>query len=312
MGALVGIGECMVELWADQPLAEARTFQRSYGGDVLNSLVAAARLGATARFITRVGNDAWTPALMSAWQSEGVEVQATQADTSNGLYFISLLPGGEREFAYYRRGSAASTIEPSDLAPTWHDGASMLLVSGITQAISATVRATTLAAAQQAREHGLGVAFDPNFRPRLWSVSDAQAALHEILPHITILLPSLGDETEALWETSDPHALIETAWEHGVAFVAAKAGPNGVWLGERGSGEIVQIPALQNLPAVDTTAAGDAFNGGFLARLLAGDELRHAARDGVIMAGLTITRRGAVAALPNAAEVAQFRAQIAL
>ena len=136
MPDIISLGECMVELHSEEPIARAGSFHKAYGGDALNTLVAAARLGAGTGFVTRVGDDPFAPFLLEAWRAEGIDVShARLVEGFNGLYFISLLPGGEREFTYYRHGSAASTMTPADLDPAYIGGARVLHVSGISQAI---------------------------------------------------------------------------------------------------------------------------------------------------------------------------------
>ena len=188
---LIGLGECLVELLAEQPLGEAPVLKRSYGGDTLNSLIGAVRAGGRAGFITRVGNDPFGPGLLAAWADEGLDLTcAPLVDGENGVYFISLLPGGEREFTYRRAGSAASTIGPDDIRPDYIASAHTLLLSGIMQAISERAQAATRHAAKLAQEAGTRVAFDPNFRPKLWAarggLDAARAAFQDILPDVDV------------------------------------------------------------------------------------------------------------------------------
>src|SRR3972149_1098464 len=124
MPDIISLGECMVELHSEEPIARADSFHKAYGGDTLNTLVAAPRLGPGTGFVTRVGDDPFAPFLLEAWRAEGIDVShARLVEGFNGLYLISLLPGGEREFTYYRNGSAASTMTPADLDPSYLGGA---------------------------------------------------------------------------------------------------------------------------------------------------------------------------------------------
>ena len=212
---ICGIGECMIEFCALEPLGIAKTMQRSYGGDVLNALVAAQRLGSKSAFITRVGNDPFGLALMHAWQAEGINIdQVSLVDGQNGVYFISLQENGEREFSYYRTNSAASQITPADLKPKVIASSSMLLISGITQAISQSAQSTTLQAARIAREAGNTVVFDPNYRPKLWEarggIQVAREAYQELIPYVDILLPSNPADLDLLEQTNlAPRKVLE-------------------------------------------------------------------------------------------------------
>ena len=111
---LLGLGECMVELCADGPLGSAPCLRRSFGDDVLNTLVAAARLGGRCGFISRVADDPFGPAMRQAWLAEGVDLShAPLVRGDNGVYFISVADNGEREFSYRRRDSPTAQFMPS-------------------------------------------------------------------------------------------------------------------------------------------------------------------------------------------------------
>ncbi len=284
-------------------MATTPSFHKAYGGDTLNVLVAASRLGSSTGYITRVGNDPLAPYLLESWRGEGIDVsQVKLVDGFNGLYFISLLPAGQREFTYYRRGSAASTMEPADLDPDYIGAASVLHVSGISQAISPSCRQTVLAAARIARERDVLVSYDPNLRLKLWpSLAEAQAALAELLPYTDIVLPSAPEETEALLEAASPQEAVERLWQAGVRTVAIKLGHEGCLVGS--AGRLMTLPPFMPTDVVDTTGAGDAFDGAFLHGLASGLNASDAAGLAVIAAGLSLRGRGAIAGLPGREEV---------
>jgi 2-dehydro-3-deoxygluconokinase len=288
----------MVELYSEEPIARAGSFRKAYGGDTLNTLVAAARLGASTGYVTRVGDDPFAPFLLEAWRAEGIEVsQARLVEGFNGLYFISLLPGGEREFTYYRRGSAASTMTPGDLDPAYIGSARVLHVSGISQAISPSCRETVLAAVRLAREQGVLISYDPNLRRKLWpSLAEARAAMHEVLPFADIVLPSAPEEMTELLEARTPEEGVERLWAAGVGTVAAKLSEKGCLLGY--DGRLVAIPPFVPEAVVDATGAGDAFDGAFLHGLVSGLSPEEAARLAVVCAGLSLRSRGAIGGLP--------------
>lgn len=299
---IVAIGECMVELFSAERLSIATSFQKSYGGDALNLLVAASRLGSQTGFITKVGDDPFAAYLLQSWRAEGIDTSEVKVVPGfNGLYFVSLLSGGEREFTYYRKGSAASTMSPEDLNGDALRQCKLLHVSGITQAISPTCRATVLEAVRLAKAGGALVSYDPNLRLRLWSLEEAREGLEEVLPYIDIILPSAPGETESLVAKPSPHEAIAYFWERGIKVVAVKLGAWGCVVGAEGA--ISVIPAVAPRGVQDTTGAGDAFNGGFLHGLIAGLSPSDAAKIGVVVSGLKVAGRGAVASLPTKREV---------
>jgi 2-dehydro-3-deoxygluconokinase len=280
---LVGIGECMVEFHAAEPLATATQFRKGYGGDVLNALVSAARQGARTAFVTRVGDDPFGPGLRAAWAGEGIDVaHAPLTPGENGVYFISLDARGERSFTYRRAGSAASHLSPTDIDEACIASARCVLLSGITQAISPSARAATLAAAQLARRHGVTVAYDPNYRPRLWAdLETARAACAEMLPFVDILLPSMPADADVLPEV--PHELVP--------HVVVKHGEEGceVWVDDTRT----VVPAVA-ATVVDTTGAGDAWNGAYLSAVLRGEAPVEAAAVANRVAAAKLAYRGAV------------------
>jgi 2-dehydro-3-deoxygluconokinase len=300
--AILSLGECMVELFSGGPIARAASFHKAYGGDSLNTLVAAARLGTSTGYITRLGDDPFASFLLEGWRAEGIDTShARLVEGFNGLYFISLLPGGEREFTYYRRGSAASTMTPADLDAAYIGGARVLHVSGISQAISPSCRETVVAAVRLAREQGVLVSYDPNLRRKLWpSLAEARAAVQEVLPFADIVLPSAPEEIAELLEVRTPEEGVESLWRAGVGTVAVKLGDKGCLLGH--DGRLVAVPPFVPETAVDATGAGDAFDGAFLHGLVSGLSPEEAARLAVVCAALSLRKRGALGGLPHREE----------
>ena len=114
------------------------TYVRGFGGDTSNMAIAAARLGARAGYVSRVGDDAFGRSLLRLWADEGVDTRGVTTDPAapTGVYFVTHGPAGH-EFSYLRAGSAASRMEPATLPVDVIRGARVLHVSGISQAISA-------------------------------------------------------------------------------------------------------------------------------------------------------------------------------
>ena len=302
MPDILSLGECMVEFFAEEPLAEADTVEKAFAGDALNLLAAASRLGSSCGFLSRVGNDPFQPFLLNGWQSLGIDTShVKRVEGRNGIYFISTYGHGEREFTYYRAGSAPSTMTPDDIDPDYIAQARVLHVSGITLAISESARATALAAARIANEAQVCVSFDPNFRPALWPAEAARAAAEELLPHVDIALPSGPEESEQLFGLASAEETADYLRGFGAYAVAVKLGEGGVYLSTADGKR--HVPALPVPRVADTTGAGDAFDGAFLHGLVRNMPPLEAARLGVAMAGLKVRGRGAIASLPGKDEV---------
>jgi 2-dehydro-3-deoxygluconokinase len=298
---LVAVGECMVELFSEDrvPLDQAELFRCTFGGDALQAALAAANLGTHSALATVAGDDPFADRLVSWVRERGIDPsRVVRRPGFTGLYLISLDAAGERSFVYYRKGSAASTLGEDDVA--WPEPPGAVLISGITQAISATSRRAALAAARRSREGGALVAYDVNYRHRLWDPDDARAGFEEVVRFVDVVRISAPEEILLVAGTEDPVA----------AAIALRAGgPRIVLVGCGAGGAVVAFDrVVERIPAppvdaIDSTGAGDALTGGFLHGLLEGMDPVAAARLGVAAGSLAVTRRGGAVAMPPGDEV---------
>ena len=297
MPDLISIGECMIELFSEEPIEEADAFTRSLAGDSFNICVAAQRLGTSSGYITRLGDDPFAAYLLNTWNSLGIDTsQIRTVEGFNAVHFVALMPDGNREFVYYRSGSAPTTLEPDDLDPDYIGSAKILHCSGIAQAISESARATVLRAAQIAKERGLKVSYDPNYRHQLWSHAEMQAAASELMPYVDYFLPNSSDDARALIGSDDPYLMARHYRDLGVPVVAVTRAEDGAVIGFED--KVVDVPPYSPGGPIDTTAAGDAFNGAFIHGLLNGMSIEDAGQLGTITAGLKLRQRGAIAGMP--------------
>lgn len=309
---LVALGEAMVEF--NQTVPGQPQYLQGFGGDTSNAVIAAARAGARTAYLTRVGDDAFGRELMALWRREGVDASGVSvaAGESTGIYFVTHGPSGH-EFTYRRAGSAAALMTPQwlrDTAETVIASSHWLHVSGISLAISASARDTTLAAMRHARLVGTQVSLDTNLRLRLWTLEDARAAVAEAARHADLFLPSLEDAVP-LSGVDDPSAILR--WAHGLGprRVVLKMGARGVLASDAAAGAAAPAPLSlpsHMVPAVDATGAGDCFAGNLIARLCAGDSLAVALRYANAAAACSVRGHGAVAPLPYPGEVAALLA----
>lgn len=302
MPDIISIGECMIELFAEEPIETADTFTRSLAGDSFNICVVAQRLGTSTGYVTRLGDDPFADYLLGTFRSMGIDTSGvTRVQGFNAVHFVAQLPSGDRDFIYYRSGSAPSTLEPSDLDEDYIGSARVLHCSGVAQAISESARATVLRAAQVAKEKGIKVSYDPNYRHQLWSPEDLREAASELVPYVDYLLPNVPDDSRALMDTEDPYAVVNHYRGLGVPVVAVTRGEQGALIGCNEG--VFEIPPYIPDAVVDTTAAGDAFNGAFIHGLLNGMSVAEAGRLGTVTAGLKLRGRGALGGMPTLEEV---------
>lgn len=297
MTDLVCIGEPMLE-FNQQPVGPdgKRLYLEGFGGDTSNAAIAAARAGASVAYLTALGQDAPGDRFIALWRQEGVETRFVRRAASNptAVYFVTHGPNGHA-FFYHRSNSAASTLAPGDIPEALIAGARMLYASGISQAISASAADAVFHAISLARANGVKIAYDTNYRARLWPAARAAAVIHAAIGQADIALPGL-DDAAALTGLTDPDAVADFYLRLGPPVVVLKMGESGVLLATPQSR--VRIPAFPCKP-VDATGAGDSFCGNFLARTLAGDAPETAARYAAVAAALKCEGYGAVAPLPR-------------
>lgn len=302
---IIALGECMIELLSDEPLDIAITFSKSYAGDTLNMLNMATKLGTSCGYVTRLATDPFADYLMDEWRRTGIDTTAVRRVPGfTGMHFISLLPDGDREFLFYRKGSAASTMTPDDLDHEYIAGAKVLHVSGILQAVSHSCRETVLHAVQSAKRQGVLVSYDTNLRANMWSAAEAREAMDEILPFVDYVFPSHPEETDALIGALDPRGVIDYFLQKGASTVAVSQGKNGATAGTS-TGAFSADPIIPR-GVTDTAGAGDAFVGGFLHSLLQGKGADDGLRWGIASAGLKVAARGAIVGQPSRADVEQL------
>lgn len=292
---IVVIGEAMLEL-----TRKGDGWRMGYGGDTLNTVIHLARAGHDAAYLTALGDDPFSRDMREKWAAEGLDCSMvlTHPTRQAGLYAISTDASGERSFTYWRDSSAAREMfalpgMANALARAEH--ADLFVFSLITLAIiPRDARSELLALTRRVRERGGTVAFDGNYRPRLWaSVGDALAARDAAIACADIGLPTLEDE--ALLNSS-PSVLREDEvaahWQAlGCKEVIVKLGARGCRLPD---GTVLAPP--ETFEPVDTSGAGDAFNAGYLSARLGGAAINDAARTGHTLAGWTIMRPGAIPA----------------
>lgn len=299
---LVALGEALVEFNQTQP--GQPQYLQGFGGDTSNASIAAARAGARVAYLSRLGADTFGDALAGLWAHEGVDASAVERDAQHptGLYFVTHGPQGHA-FSYLRAGSAASCMTPQWLhaqAAGMLQRCRVLLVSGISLAISPQACDTTLEAMQLARAAGAHVALDPNLRLKLWPLERARACIAHAVTLCDIFLPGV-DDMQALEGLSEPEAIADWGHARGARLVVVKMGRDGVLLSEK-DGLRQRVPG-RVVQAVDATGAGDCFDGNFLARLALGDAPVAAVRYANAAASLAVQGYGAVAPLPTAAAV---------
>jgi 2-dehydro-3-deoxygluconokinase len=304
---IVSLGEAMVEFNQTSAVHDAeagRMYLQGFGGDTSNFAIAAARQGASVAYLSSLGDDPYAKMLRDLWDKEGVnhEGVTTQADAFTAIYFVNH-DGQGHHFSFFRKGSAASLMNPATLPLEIIKKAKALHLSGITLAISPSACDTAYAAMAVAREAGVLVTFDTNLRLKLWSMDRARAVMNDVIGRCDICLPSFEDVV-AITGKTDPDDLVDHCLQLGAKVVALKLGDKGALVADTRQRHLI---APHPCRAVDATGAGDTFGGAFVYRLLEGDTLEQAGCYAAVAAALSTEGYGAVAPIPQAAQVLQAR-----
>jgi 2-dehydro-3-deoxygluconokinase len=291
---MIALGEAMIEFSGD----DERGWHRGLAGDTFNTLwYARALLDPTewnVAYFTRVGIDRYSDELVRFLEASGCGTGYVQRDPARqlGLYLIALADG-ERSFTYWRETSAARRLaDDAVLLRAALEAADVIYFSGITLAILPSEgRELLIRLVAEATERGALTAFDPNIRTALWPDSVAmREAMTRAASASTVVLPSFSDEAAAFGDGT-PAATAARYSAAGPREVVVKDGAADtiVFAGGRTVGVTPQPVAV-----VDTTGAGDSFNGAYLAARLNGLAPEAAAREGQRVAGIVVGRQGAI------------------
>jgi 2-dehydro-3-deoxygluconokinase len=284
----------------------------AYGGDSLNTALYLARLTGGAidvKYVTAMGTDTLSEAMMSSWRAEGIDTSLILRDSTRlpGLYLIQVAEGGERSFLYWRSESAARYLlrhAAFDRVAVELAEADLIYVSGISLAIlPAEDRTRMLELLVRLAGRGIPIALDSNYRASLWPSADlARSALTTLMPSTRLMFATFDDE-KCLWGDDTPEMTRRRLHAAKVPMVAIKLGAAGCLYSDGMAA--AKVPAAP-IAAVDTTAAGDAFNAGFLAGWLADRTPEECCRAGNTLAGAVIQHHGAIipaAAAPSLSEL---------
>lgn len=284
-------------------LATARIDTGGAEGNVAIGLV---RLGASATWLGRVGDDAFGRRVAGDLRSEGVTVRAiVDPDASTGLMLKTTPRAGATVVDYHRRGSAGSRLAPADLEHVGVEEHRILHVTGITLGLSATARATVLEAVRRAKGAGALVSFAVNHRAKIWSAAEAAPHYLEVAAQADILFASDDEARLLVPDVAAGSGTDATALAHGLA--ALGAAETIVTRGPLGAvavidGEAIAVDAVP-VPVADTVGAGDAFAAGYLAERLAGAPPAHRLRTAALAGAFACTHPGDWQGLPRRADL---------
>lgn len=296
MGHIVVVGSINMDLVVRAPHLPqpgetilGRDFKTFPGGKGANQAVAASRLGGHVKMIGRVGNDAFGAELLRTLQNDRVDTTFVHCDAAapSGVALITVEDAGQNTIVVASGANGQVTPAEVDAAEAAFDGAAVLLLQ------LEIPLATVLRAIEVAKKHRVRVLLNP---------APSQPLDAPLLSLVDYLVPN---QIELAWLTNaaavpDGVAQLQAL---GVKHVVVTLGGDGVAVFE---GEETYRLAAHPVNVVDTTAAGDAFVGGFAVAVVEGKSTREAAEWGNAAGALAVTRAGAQPSLPTRAELAEF------
>ena len=276
-----------------------KSFVLGPGGKGSNQAVAASMAGGKTHFITRLGDDAFAEIAQATWKKAGVHPEITvDPDSYTGAAYIFIEDATGNNAIIVSPG-AAGRVSPADV------DANKLLIE------SASIFVTQLEQPIPAAHHALQIARSAGVTTIL---NPAPAALlsDAILALCDYITPN---ETEAEALTGLPVTTIAQAEAAADALLAKGVGTVIITLGSNGAlyrdrTRSVHVPVISAGPVVETTGAGDAFNGGFAVALSEGQNVTDAVRFGCATAGISVTRAGTAPSMPSRAEIDALLARV--
>ena len=271
MPELLTFGETMVSMTPTELgyLRYVEGYRARIAGAESNVAIGVTRLGHSAAFLTALGDDALGELVLSELRREGVDTSGVVRDPEHrtGVMFKERVAPRETNVFYYRENSAASRMTDALVSDELLKSARHLHMTGITPALSENCREACVSLMKRAKDFGLTVSLDPNFRRKLWTPEQAREAMTRMLPYVDILLPGL-DECALLFGTDTLEASVEAIRKAGIPLAAIKLGRDGcaVVTAEK----MTILPPYPMDDVVETVGAGDAFASGFLSGFLEG------------------------------------------
>ena len=292
MTQAICIGECMVEL---RPVEDGH-LRRGFAGDAYNTAIYLKRSApdVDVAFLTATGDESLSDAMVATWRSEGISDQLVFRIPGErpALYLIETNAKGDRKFHYWRSETPAKEWLRLLLAAGGAevlDKAELVYVSGISLAILSF--ADRQAAIELLGSLKTKVAFDPNIRPALWKTMDeAKHSFEEMVKISSIVLPSRQDY-QLMYGMDDPDEQIRFTATLTDGEIALTCDEDGCRL--RVGDEVIAMPT-NAVKVVDTSGAGDSFNGAYLAARLHGKDPVEAAKAGLAMAAKVVAQPGAI------------------
>lgn len=312
MSEVVTIGEPLVLFAAsddfeiDKELSDVNKFQKFLAGAEVNVCVGLSRLGHTTQYITKIGEDPFGTFIMNSLSKEniGTSYIGSTSEFFTGFQLKSKVSCGDPKIFYFRKNSAASHFDVSDLDNVDFKGVKYVHLSGIFPALSNSSRKAFYMLINKAKENGAGTVFDPNLRPQLWkSKEEMISTINDIAFKCDIVMPGLG-EGQLLTGFDKAEDIADFYLKSGVKLVIVKQGAEGALVKSKEDAYVV--PGYRVEKIVDTVGAGDGFAAGVISGLLEGLSIKASVKRGNAIGALAIMSPGDNDGYPTTEQLKNF------
>jgi len=292
-------GECMIELMTASEDKLSKTLKQSFAGDVFNTAVYLKRTFSDIKvhLVTAVGKDNFSQDMIQYFKSEDISTDLVfQSETKiPGLYSIQLDDVGERSFTYWRNDSAARQVmqDIDENAMKVLSEGDMFFFSGISLAvIEPEARTAFWNMIDQLKSADVNIVFDPNYRARMWDTPEhAKEQFEQAFSYADTLLPGV-DDFEQLYGLTTSEAVYDFCKPYQFDELIIKNGEAGIFCYIDDLAYQFFITPVEHV--VDTTSAGDSFNGVYLGARINGSSLSEAIELASKSAAFVIQHHGAI------------------
>lgn len=309
---VTALGEILIDFTpCGKSAAGQRIFEQNPGGAPANVLTCLSKFDKKTAFLGKIGKDMHGAFLKSVLEDNQINTEGLAEDDSvfTTLAFVALSESGERSFSFARKPGADTCLTEAELKKDIIKDSKILHIGSLSLTADPS-KSTTFAALETAKEHGVVVSYDPNYRAPLWdSKQAAMDGMRSVLSFVDVMKLS-DEETALLTDEAEPEKAAKKLLEKGISIVAVTLGADGALVcTKEGS---ITVPGYK-ADMVDTTGAGDSFWGGFLNQLIESGKkpcdvtLEEAAafvKFGNAVASLCVEKRGAIPAMPAPEDVA--------
>ncbi len=299
MGLLIAQSEGSLDSVSGYDLAVA--------GAEFNVAIGTARLEHKVTYITKLGNDPFGKRIIRVLNENkiGNEFVSFSDERTTGFMLKGRVSKGDPDIFYFRKNSAASTLNVDDVANIDMTAYSNIHLTGILPALSQDTKKAVFKMIEKAKEAGLFISFDPNLRPQLWASQDEMVAtINELASYADIVLPGQA-EGKILVGTEDARAINDFYLNNGAKICVTKCGAKGAYVTTK-DGESYMVDGYKVEKVVDTVGAGDGFATGVVTGLMEGLPLKDAVKRGTAIGAIQVMSRGDNEGLPTREQLAAF------